>query len=381
MQTDAGFLEGKRVCFTGRLASLTRTQAAALVRKHGGHFCGSLSRGTSILVVGQDGWPLRKDGRVSTKLRQAHLLAQAGQQITVLSEDEWLTKLDMKMADGDRRLFTADELSALLKVAGDRLRKWVSLGLIQSFKTEDGLSYFDFAQVSSARTLVELLRSGITLPRLRRSMQQLQAWLGNADQPLLQLVAMERSGELLMRLEDGLVEPSGQRCFDFFESQAEPAVSLPESQATAEELFERACAFEDAGQLDEAISTYRQALLAGGPDSAICYNLANALYALGHVEAAIERYYQAVELTPDSAESWNNLGIALTDLGRAEEAGKAFERALSINPHYVDVHYNLADLLDDAGDATAARKHWLAYLAKCDQGPRQRYARRRVEGR
>jgi hypothetical protein len=64
------------------------------------------------------------------------------------------------------------------------------LGPIQCFKIEDGLSYFDFAQVSGARALVELLRSGITLSRLRRSMQELQAWLGSANQPSVQLVAI-----------------------------------------------------------------------------------------------------------------------------------------------------------------------------------------------
>lgn len=381
MAAEAGFLHGKRVSFTGRLASLTRTQAADLVRQHGGHFSNVIGRGTAFLIIGQDGWPLQKDGRISTKLRKAHVLAQAGQKITVLSEDEWLSQLGLKSSDGARRVYSMDELSALLKVPGDRLRKWVKLGLIQPVKIVQGLSYFDFAQVSGARTLVELFRMGITLPRLRRSMQQLQGWLGNVDQSLRQLVALEQSGELLVRLDDGLADPSGQRCFDFTEHHTEATVSLPESRPAAEELFEQACGLDEAGQFEEAIKAYRQALLVGGTDATICYNLANALNQSGQVEAAIERYYQTVELKPDFAEAWNNLGVVLSEAGRHEEARSALERALSTDPPYLEGHYNLADLLEDAGDTARAREHWQKYVSLCPPGPRQRYARRRAEGR
>ncbi|HEV8061000.1 MAG TPA: tetratricopeptide repeat protein [Gemmataceae bacterium] len=233
--------------------------------------------------------------------------------------------------------------------------------------------------MASARTLVEFMQAGISLNRLRRSVQQLQGWLGNVDQPLLQLAALERNGELLVRLEDGLADPSGQRCFDF-ESHTEPAVELPESRPSAEQLFDQACAFEDAGHLEEAIKAYRQALLAGGAGATTCYNLANALYAFGQVEAAIERYYQTVELKPDFAEAWNNLGVALSESGRRDESRIAFEHAVSANPPFIEANYNLADLLDEAGEVVKARKHWLAYLSLSAPGPRQNYASRRADG-
>src|SRR5262249_19211631 len=62
---DRALLQGKRVAFTGRLASMTRAEAADLVRAHGGRFTTTLNRFTSLLVVGQDGWPFEKDGRLS----------------------------------------------------------------------------------------------------------------------------------------------------------------------------------------------------------------------------------------------------------------------------------------------------------------------------
>ena len=75
---DKALLQGKRVAFTGRLASMTRADAADLIRAHGGRFTATLNRFTSLLVVGQDGWPFEKDGRLSGKLRKARSLQRNG---------------------------------------------------------------------------------------------------------------------------------------------------------------------------------------------------------------------------------------------------------------------------------------------------------------
>src|SRR5882762_4859455 len=92
---DAEFLRGKQVAFTGRLASLTRAEAAQLVAANGGSYVATVNRQTALLIVGQDGWPLQKDGRLTNNLRQAQALQSAGHNITVLAEDELLTRLGM----------------------------------------------------------------------------------------------------------------------------------------------------------------------------------------------------------------------------------------------------------------------------------------------
>jgi NAD-dependent DNA ligase len=63
-------LEGT-VAFTGRLASMKRADAFALVRKHGGKLREGVTRKTDVLVVGELGWPLLDDGRPSNSLAQA----------------------------------------------------------------------------------------------------------------------------------------------------------------------------------------------------------------------------------------------------------------------------------------------------------------------
>ena len=91
MPADSKALVGKRVALTGRLAAMSRLDAVNLVRAHGGVFVSRLSRLTAILVVGQDGWPLQKDGRLTGNLRRAQALLRQGCPIAVLSEDEFLT--------------------------------------------------------------------------------------------------------------------------------------------------------------------------------------------------------------------------------------------------------------------------------------------------
>src|SRR5205807_1674263 len=59
------------VAFTGRLASMKRAEAFEHVRKHGGTPRRGVTKGTSLLVVGELGWPLLGDGRPSNSLARA----------------------------------------------------------------------------------------------------------------------------------------------------------------------------------------------------------------------------------------------------------------------------------------------------------------------
>jgi NAD-dependent DNA ligase len=63
-------LEGT-VAFTGRLASMRRADAFALVRVHGGKPREGVTKQTDVLIVGELGWPLLDDGRPSNSLVRA----------------------------------------------------------------------------------------------------------------------------------------------------------------------------------------------------------------------------------------------------------------------------------------------------------------------
>ena len=61
--TDADLLRGKQVAFTGKLASMTRKEAADLVRTYGGRFLAAVNRQTSYLIVGQEENIMRRGGK------------------------------------------------------------------------------------------------------------------------------------------------------------------------------------------------------------------------------------------------------------------------------------------------------------------------------
>jgi hypothetical protein len=79
----------------------------------------------------------------------------------------------------------------------------------------------------------------------------LAKWLGNVEEPLAQLAALEKGGELLVRLEDGLVELSGQGRLDFSAPEPCPIVAVPQGPQTANEWFAFGCQEEKAGRLEE----------------------------------------------------------------------------------------------------------------------------------
>jgi tetratricopeptide (TPR) repeat protein len=374
--TDAQLLRGKTVAFTGRLASMTRSRAAELVRAYGGNWAATVTRRTSILVVGQEGWPLRRDGRLSVKLRAAHKLRHA-HRVEVITEADLLARLGLETTPW-QRLSTA-QLSELLKVPGERIRGWVDLGLMRPTETVHGVHYFDFRQASWARSLCNFLKVGVTPSRIRHSLEQLRRWLPGVDEPLAQLSILEENGQLLVRQEQGrLFEPTGQGLFDFDEAATAGTVEVNPSCGSAEEWFESGCEHEDSGQLREAARAYRQALLVGGPEKRATFNLANVLYALGHKAQAAERFRQALELDQDFVDAWNNLGNVLAELGEADEAVEALEKALELDPEYGDAHYNLADVLDSQGRKEQAAEHWRSYLRQQPVGPWSDHARRRL---
>ncbi len=148
-------------------------------------------------------------------------------------------------------------------------------------------------------------------------------------------------------------------------------------------LLEKGIANEDAGQLQEALTYYDEALqldpalgrahfnrgnvlLALGepqdaldafrkalmqkPDSAAAhYNLGNAHARLGQNDLALASYRQAITLKPDFADAHVALGVALQDTGHNDDAITAYREALAIRPDYPEVHYNLGNVLKEAG--------------------------------
>ncbi len=362
-RSDEGVLRDKKVALTGRLAAMTHREAARLIEDFGGKVVQAPARDTDYLVVGREGLPLGEDGQPTASLLAARQLQSLGYAIQIVSEEVFLSKLHL-LEDQQkiRRRYTIVQLTRILGVSRDRIRAWMRAGLIEPVETIHRLAYFDYQQVTSAKMLSDLVRSGLTPAGIRESLARLSRWLPETDYCLSQLSVLESSRQLLVRLADGrLAEPSGQLLMTF-EPEPRATVALDAAEQTAEERLEEAVGLEAAGFFAQAADAYRAAARCDPEDAVLQFSLGNVLYSLGEYREASSHFRRAVELEPSYVEAWNNLGNLLAELGQLEEAITALRYALHIVPDYADAHFNLASILATAGRTSEAAEHWQAYL-------------------
>lgn len=89
---DDGPLSDETVCFTGSLG-LVRSDAAELVNGLGASVSASVTKKTTILVVGTQDSPMVVDDK-SSKHRKAEAMIENGYTIEILSEDQFLEVLN-----------------------------------------------------------------------------------------------------------------------------------------------------------------------------------------------------------------------------------------------------------------------------------------------
>lgn len=376
-------LRGGEVVIAGHLASLSRAEAFERIEAAGGRLTEQPSERTVWIVVPGHGLPLGDDGALPRALEDARARIEAGQRIDWLGEEDFLERLGLaEPGSSTRRLYTTSQLARILDVPARRLAAWVRAGLIRPARTTRRLAYFEFREVSEARTLARLAARGVTVRRIRASLEALSRWWPGAEASLARLGALEENGHLFVRTPDGdLAEPSGQLRLAFPEGAAPERASPdredaePEAASADDALpsagvlesselwFQRALRLEQAERLEEAARAYARALDPRRPRPEIAFNLGNTLYALERFEDAGSAFALAIELDPEYVEAWNNLGNTLSRLGKHGEARERLARALELEPHYADAHFNLAETLAASGDLTAARTHWRAYLA------------------
>jgi len=375
-------LAGERVVFTGILASMTHREAAEWVERRGGVATEHVGRQTTLLVIGEEGWPLEADGRPSVKLQHAQRYLAEGQPLRIASESEWLAfiGLDDRLATR-AQIYTPASISQLLKVSVQAVRRWERLGLIQPVRRVHRLPYFDLRQVASAQRLAELLAAGIPAAQVRDSLQKLTPWVGDSAAALTQLELLEQRKELACRDRRGrLITPSGQRLLEF-EPVPKPvpadAPSRDEPHTPDDdradwgrgEWFEEGQRLSAEGQLAPAIEALRMSLMLDYDFPEVHFQLADLLYQQGHERAALERYYMAVELDRDYPEAWTQIGCVHAGLNETDQALLAFAIALDVHPDYAEAHFHRAEALWKQGDFTAACRHFAAYLEHDQEGP------------
>lgn len=392
-------LKGERVTFTGTLASMTHRQAHDLVEEYGGQATHSVSRQTTMLVIGEEGWPLEENGQISQKLGLAEDLQAAGQ-LRILHESNWLYLMGIQYnRDEIRRLYTPAMLQQLLDIPTHTIRAWDRAGLIRPVRKIYRLPYFDFEEVTSARKLTEMLKAGVSRKEIEKSLQSLAKHLGDIDRPLAQLDILERDSHLFYRDHAGLLEPrTGQRVFDFEKSETEEAEReelvareendilafevpehLPERLWTPEDWFDEGCQQMDEGDLAAAIEAFRMSLIEDYNSPVTHFHLAEALYRQDKVDAALERYHVVVELDHNYIEAWTQIGCLHAEMHEYEESLDAFDLVIRIHPDCPEAHWFRGDTLRELGQIDEAIESWRSYLKFDQRGPWAEMARQYLE--
>lgn len=346
MSEGGATLAGQSVAFTGRLATMTHESAAALVLRFGGRVSRSVTNRTTMLVIGQDGLPLRSDGRPRRRLLKAQSLRDRGTAIDILVESDWLARLGLHDSHTTiHRRYTIVQLVQILGISRSRLEGWVRLGLIAPTETVYRLAYFDYRQVVAVRMLEALVRRGLRPRFIHRSIERLRRWVPTLRLPEIPL--REDCGRLFVRLASGaLVEPNGQLRFDFdaIADRAIPTIA-GSRRPTADELFQRAIFLEERKQYREAAEAYRETIALDPDDPVPHFNLGNVLYQLDDFIESMGEFETATRLDPCYVEAWNNLGVVLAAIGLTDAAITALRQAIQLHPGYEDAAYHLVDLL------------------------------------
>ena len=347
-------LAGHVVVFTGKLSSLGRRDARALVGQHGGETADDVTAKTTMLVVGAEGFG-GPDREKSQKLvRAEELIAQKIAIVTILSEDQFCQLVDVPTAGALRRQYHAvrDLLARYRSLREDHLRYLIKCGLIRPELRTNADTFFGFQDVALIKQAHDGVAEGLSFHAVVRSL--LAARVGQ----LAFDFRLDAAPAKILTLKRRAQPP-----------RPEQAAAVRDT-AAAEEFFRAGSALDDgdAAKRDEAAAAYRKALEHDPYLVAALINLANIHYSRDELVEAQALYERAIGLESDFFEAHFNLGNIYHDLGRFPEAQGCYREALRLNPFYADTHFYLAVTFEKMGQSQEARPHWRAYQQLAPHG-------------
>jgi Flp pilus assembly protein TadD len=286
--------------------------------------------------------------------------------------------------------YTTEQVARIFRIPLERLRRLQREGVLPATIADGRRRYYSFQDLVAVRTYAGLVATGVDGRRVRAAVAQLRALLPEVTHPLSELrVCCDGDRIVVARTGEGRFDgESGQRLLEFeveglsqeVVARLEPAREAPRR---ADDWFERACALEDAGDLDGAEQALARALDVDPHHVAAVVNLGNLRYRRGDVDGARRQYEQALAIAPDRAEGYYNVGFLLLDGGDPRAAVPLLHAALARDPEFPDAYYNLALAYERLGQLERARTLWQRCLELDPVGSYAEDAReglRRLEG-
>ncbi|MFN2446518.1 MAG: tetratricopeptide repeat protein [Vicinamibacterales bacterium] len=363
-------LGGETVVFAGKLWSLGRRDARALVERLGGASDEELTLRTTMLVLGAERYPegppeparLERDTSASSaKLRRAvQLNVDQPGRIRILSEDQFcrLVGLPGVAALRTQHYGQRDILTMYPRLREDHLRYLQKWGFLRPAFRNNADTWFAFADLTVLRQVHAEMTDGASFRAVLRGLQATRTGQLTFD------FRLDAEPARILAL-----EPRRPRV------GAEPLISGSASAAsrpltTAEQHFLTGSLLDDGTQdrIEEAAQAYRRALEADPNMVAALINLANIRYACDELAEALALYERAISLDPTYFEAHFNLGNIHHDYGQYREAERCYAEALALNPGYAEAHFYLAVTLEKMGRPADARAHWKHYQTLAPDG-------------
>ena len=325
------------VVFTGRLASLSRKEAQELVLEHGGLIQNHVTKTTSFVVIGEEGFV----GEIVTsrKIKRAETINTEDGNIRIITESEFLEMLGIEgKADLEERYYSLERIQHLFPgLRSDIVKYFSHWRLFKPVVMTNAHQYYEFKDLITFREINNLLSLKFPLR------------------------------EIAKRLTEQSV-PSPQLTIEFEEDKPKGTVlSLkPETKQptrTAEEWYEIAYQVDGTPETyDQAIEAYKNALTLDPKYIEAMINLANIYFHKNDLPLAVQLLEKAIDCDSSNYLACYNLANIYDESGELQNALKLYEQTLKIIPQYEPAIFNMALTYEKLDDIPAAQKQWRLYL-------------------
>ena len=337
-------LAGERVAIAGKLPTLSRRDARALVERLGGRLLEAPASGATLLLADPSS-AHGPDEKGVRRMAEAELCALAG----------------LPSSDALRAQFkTARDIRAMYpSIRDEHLRFFEKWGLVHPMAGR----FYSFSDLQVIRQAAAELAAGAPLQTVVRSLSSRREGQLQLDfQPPRHRDAATHQARVVT-LERKPEPPPAL-------FPVAPAAPAGRDEALAARYFMEGARLDDGTEenQDGAISAYRRALIVDPDLVPALVNLANIHYARDRHIEAMALYERALGLEPDCFEAHFNLGNVHHDLSRFEDALASYREAVALNPGYPEAHFYLAVTLEKMGRSPEAKPHWRLYRELAPQG-------------
>jgi tetratricopeptide (TPR) repeat protein len=196
-----------------------------------------------------------------------------------------------------------------------------------------------------ARLAPDDTESLITLARLHRMNND----TASAEAILKRVLAQEPASEVALASLASIYTDRGE-----YEKATKLLEDSTQGATSGSVLAALAFSYEQNGELEQAIDTYRRALKLESDNREFRRRLAETLLRAERYEEALVEYQVLVEANPEDADALLRLSQIYRHQGRYEEARQALEKAKAAAPDDLEIGFNEAILYEDEGNFDGA---------------------------